>query len=212
MSNKKDLKNIEVIDINYRIAQIVSIILDPVFLGLVILMVSIIKSQMPTNTMTKWIISTLILNAFVPGLFYWFLTSRGFVFDATLDNKNAQRQRIIIFLIYFTVVVFEIIALILIQIYQPLYAVLIGAAISLMLGSIISYFFKISIHASMVTFFVVMMILIFGWNLWPIIVCIPLIFWSRLVLKRHTISQLLTGFALSLLIVIITFNYFGLLK
>ncbi len=194
-----------------KFATIISCILDPIFLGLLILIASIIKSNMPQNVMMGWIISILILNALIPALFYWFFTSRGYVFDATLANKRAQKERIIIFVIYLAVIALELIVLVSTKIYQPLFAVFIGATVTIIIGSIISYFYKISVHTSMTTFFVAMLILMFGWGMWPVILCIPAIIWSRLILKRHTISQVLTGFVLSLLIVIATFSFFGLL-
>lgn len=211
MKEKSDLKNIKVKDTKISIAEVVSIILDPIFLGLLILIASIIKSSMLQNVMIGWIIGILILNALIPALFYWFFTSQGYVFDAPLTNKNAQKQRIIIFMIYLAVIALELIVLVSTHIYQPLFAVLVGATITIIIGSIISYFYKVSVHASMATLFVSMIILLFGWGWWPVILFIPVIFWSRLMLHRHTISQLLTGFVLSLVIVLMTFSYFGLL-
>ncbi len=195
----------------FKLAQFISYILDPIFLGLLIVVVSVFRSSMPSNLTMFWIIAIIVLNLFIPILFYWYFTKQGFIFDAPLTNKRAQKERIIIFIVFLLAILVEILFLLLTKIYQPLFAVLVGGVITIFFGSIISYYWKISVHASMTTFFVAMLILLFGWSFWPAIFCLPLVFWSRLVLKRHTISQLLAGFVLSLFIVIVTFSYFGLL-
>lgn len=167
---------------------------------------------MSTQTTLCWILAVLVLNAAIPGLFYMFFTSRGYVFDDTLQNKKVQRERLIIFSIFLTVITLELLILVSTGVYQPLLAVFTGGILTIVLGGMITYFWKISIHASLTTFFVVMLIVIFGWKVWPVVFLIPLIFWSRIVLNRHTFLQLFFGCLISLAIVLTTFNLFGLLS
>jgi len=96
------------------------------------------------------------------------------------------------------------------HIYEPLYAVLVGGALSLALASIISYFWKISMHSSGVTMLVMMFLLVFGTSMWPLILLIPLVWWARIVLKRHNIWQLVAGCILSIIIIYLVFSHYSL--
>lgn len=58
---------------------------------------------------------------------------------------------------------------------------------------IISLFYKISGHAGSVALFSALVILWFGWNWWPLLALIPLVGWSRVVTKNHTIFQIIAG-------------------
>lgn len=196
-----------------KIAKIISdIFFNPAVLAIVILIVAVLKSAMPWAETTSWILAVIVLNGVIPGLFYLFFTHRGYVFDDTLQNKKVLRERVIVFSIFLGLVTFELLILVSTHPYQPLLAIFSGGIITLMIAALITYFWKISIHALMITFFVTMFILIYGWQIWYISALIPLVFWSRLVLFRHTPWQLFIGFLLSLAVVFSTFYFFGLVN
>ncbi|MCL5795474.1 MAG: hypothetical protein M1338_03890 [Patescibacteria group bacterium] len=198
---------------NKKIASFVSnYLLNPGVLALVILVMAVLRSRMPENTLICWLLAILVLNTAIPGLFYLFFTSHGFVFDATLQNKKVNRERLAILGIFLALITLELLILVSTGAYQPLLAVFAGGILTIVIGGAITYFWKISIHATLTTFFVAMIILLYGWNFWPVIFLIPLVFWSRIILNRHTFLQLLFGCILSLAIVLVTFNVFGLLS
>lgn len=63
--------------------------------------------------------------------------------------------------------------------------------------SLITMFYKVSFHSSYVTMFSLTYMIIFGkWAIFTLLL-IPLVGWSRVRLKRHTISQVLIGIILS---------------
>jgi len=70
--------------------------------------------------------------------------------------------------------------------------------------------YKISGHMMMGTLIILFYISWYGWILAPLFLIIPLLGWSRLVLKRHTLGEVITG---SLYAVVIFFiaTQFGLL-
>lgn len=193
MQQKKNLKII--------IAETVSYILDPVFLGLLIIFTLIFKSKMPHEIMMGWLISAFVLNALIPAAAYWFFTNHGYVFDDKLSNSKVKKQRIIIFIIFLASMAIELLIMTSTQIYQPFFNVLAGGIVTIVIGSFISYFWKISVHSSMSTFFASMVVIVFGWQFWPIFAIIPLVVWSRLVMHRHNLYQLIAGIALSLTVV-----------
>lgn len=196
-----------------KIARVVSdILFNPGVLAIIILIVAVLKSNIPEITMYCWLIAVIVLNGIIPGLFYLFFTSRGYVFDTREQNMKIRKERIIIFSVFLALVTLELLILVSTHIYQPLLAVFAGGIITLVVGSIITYFWKISVHSAMTTFFVAMLVIIFGWQVWYAIVLIPIVWWSRLVLNRHTLLQLFFGFLLSLAIIMVTFDMFSLIS
>lgn len=195
-----------------KIAEIVSVILNPGVLAILILFMAIYKSHMPFNIALGWYIAVLVLNCIIPGLIYLFFTHHGYVFDDTLHNKHVHRERIILFGVFLSVTAVELLVMALTrQFYQPLFAVIIGGIVAIIIAGAVSYFWKVSMHSSMITFFTMMIVFIFGYQYWPVFLLIPLIWWARLVLYRHTIWQLFAGMFFSILIVLSTFYFFGLI-
>lgn len=192
------------------IAKIISIIFDPAALGILILVVAIIRSDMPSFETIGWIISVVVLNGIVPLMFLVYFYRKGYVFDDVLQKKDIHRQRVRLYYVFLTVVAIELIYLYFTIHYQPLYAVLTGGLVAIVVALAITYFWKISLHSSIVTLFVAMLLFIYGTKVVVVIAFIPLVFWSRIVLKRHTFWQLFAGFILALIIAVGIFYMFGL--
>lgn len=196
---------------NKKIANYISDLFNPALLALVILLAATYKSDFSAKEVIGWYVTILVLNGLVPTVVYFFFTSKGYRFDDSLENKEVHKERIIIFLVLLAITGFELFFMLISnQLYQPLYAVLVGGMVSITIATIISYFWKVSLHSSLITFFVAMVILLFGYTYWPVISLIPLVWWARLSLNKHTIWQLVVGAALSFLIIFLVFNYFNL--
>jgi len=73
----------------------------------------------------------------------------------------------------------------------------------------INYCWKISLHTAFITGAVVVLVIIFNWRALFTVVFIPLVGWSRIVLKQHTTPQVLVGGLLSVVIVAGIFWSFG---
>jgi len=73
------------------------------------------------------------------------------------------------------------------------------------------YWTKISGHVGGDTLAVGMMILWYGWGFWPLLGIIPLVAWSRVVRKDHTIFQVILGavYSWSLLLLVYKFSIFN---
>lgn len=62
---------------------------------------------------------------------------------------------------------------------------------------LITLYWQISLHTALNTFGAILVNSLFDWNLAFLYLTIPVIFWARLTLKRHTIQQLLAGIIVS---------------
>ncbi len=194
-----------------KIAEFVSNVFNPGILAILILLVSVYESAMPFNVSVGWYIGILVLNGIIPGMIYWFFVHKGYIFDDTLHNDDVHKERVVIYGAFLVLTAIELLVMVTARhFYQPLYATFVGGIIAIVIAGVLSYFWKVSMHSSMITFFVLMLMLMFGPAWWPAIFLIPLVWWSRLVLYRHTIWQLLGGMILSILVALGTFWFFGL--
>jgi len=71
--------------------------------------------------------------------------------------------------------------------------VIAAGALQLLCMLLITLRWKISGHCTAATGFVVLALALFGENLLPLILIIPLIGWSRIRLSRHTFTQTVAG-------------------
>jgi len=183
--------------------------LHPGTLAFIILIIAVFRSQMSQIETVSWLITITILDGIIPFAFYMYFTRKGFVFDDRFDNPKVLKQRISIFIILLVTTVTQFIILASTKQYQPLISVFAGGIIAVSIVTLITSNWKISLHSGMVTLFASMIIYIYGFEkTWPMLLLIPLIFWSRLKLKRHTIWQLLGGMALAIMIVFFTLAIF----
>jgi len=195
-----------------QIAKFISDIFNPGVLALIILFTAVYRSSLAREEAFAWYLAILVVNGLIPGVFYLFFTSRGYVFDDTLKNKKVHKERILLLGLFLVITVIEVLIMSATgNYYQPLYAVLVGGIISIIIAAIVSYFWKVSMHSSMITFFTLMVIFMFGPATWPVLFLIPLVWWSRLILCRHTIWQLIIGSIISIIIVYFTFHFFSLI-
>lgn len=74
---------------------------------------------------------------------------------------------------------------------------------------IITFFWKISLHMTLNVIGVILLNVIFHWTVPYLFLVIPLIFWSRLYLERHTVAQLLAGLFVSGGIMMVGLSVFG---
>lgn len=204
MENKKNLVKI--------FADVVSLVFNPALLGMAILLIGALRSEMAYNTEILYLISIVVLDGIIPGVIYKILLQKGYTFDSDLSPRPLHKNRTAILLIFLIVVGAQIMYMLFTTIYQPLLAILTGGFLAILAGLIISRYWKISMHASLVTIFVAMLIYLYGIeNVWPTLFFIPLVFWARLALNRHTIWQLLAGFGASIIIVMISLYMYSMI-
>jgi membrane-associated phospholipid phosphatase len=84
--------------------------------------------------------------------------------------------------------------------------------IAVIIFMVINCYWKVSLHTAFITGAVVVLVIIFDWKALFTVVFIPLVAWSRIVLKQHTISQVIVGGLLPAVIVTGIFWSFGIIK
>lgn len=110
------------------------------------------------------------------------------------DMRNrSERPKIL-----WTLVVIEIVGFVVFQLWV-LFPILLAAV-----GfTVITHFWKISGHAMSAALATGSIIIRFGWSFWPVLLIVPLVAWSRVVRKNHTIAQVIAGALYSWIILVL---------
>ena len=117
-----------------------------------------------------------------PFLLYLFAWKIKLISNWDMNNRS-ERPRIL-----WTLVVVEIICFLRFQLWSmlPILLAMIGF-------TVITQFWKMSGHAMSAALATGSIVLRFGWNYWPVLLIVPLVSWSRVVRKNHTIAQVIAG-------------------
>jgi membrane-associated phospholipid phosphatase len=124
-----------------------------------------------------------------------FQLKRGKVSDFEIYHREQRKGSYI-----FTLVCGTITLLVMWLFAAPILIITLGAASLLQVGImfLINTRWKISAHAAAMALFVTLLVYLFGRPLLPTTVGIPLMVWSRVSLRRHTLLQTLAGSALGI--------------
>ena len=184
-----------------KFAEFISLIFNPLFMILLIILLGIEKSVLSQTETIVLLLIVLLFNGFLPACSLLYFSNKGIVIDDIVYNKKVIKNRAFL-LAWGTIISFlECVMLYLLKKPEPIFAILIALLIMMAILFSVNIYRKISLHASGITFFCLTTIMLFGWKLWPILILIPLVSWSRLYLVRHTAKQLLAGVLLSTVIV-----------
>jgi membrane-associated phospholipid phosphatase len=87
---------------------------------------------------------------------------------------------------------------------EKIIAYFLAAGLLMTVFTSISYFWKISIHTAYATALTLFMVWLFGPWFWFLALLVPLVAWSRYVLRLHTIPQMVAGVIISAAIIFLT--------
>lgn len=185
------------------IAELISFIFNPaIFLFLMPFMVVYRQTTDGLYAM-KWFSFTAIF--IILGILLFLIGRvRGTFTDFDLSKK--KERRIVYTLAWFLSLFYLLIAILFKGIFFPLSIVAIGIVLGLLVFEVVTLKVKASIHMGAACAFVVSFGLLFGANIFFMTVwTIPLVAWSRLYLRRHTLQEVLLGGFLGSTVTLITF-------
>lgn len=177
------------------IANIISIVFSPP-LWIIFFLILAFYKKMFDNSSTQLLLLLLILFL-IPILSIYFLYKKRIITHIDMINRKERLIPLLITNICVWMIIYVLnhySLLLLISIFKPF-------AILLFFTSIITLYYKISIHMIFTVYFTYVIISTSGYWSYMLYLTIPAIFLSRLYLKRHTIGQLLLAFILTLTII-----------
>src|SRR4030066_2526915 len=175
-----------------KFARIVSYVFDgsvlvwPIFLAICFYGIKNVSEVIPS-----FMVATMF-TALIPYIAILILYKAGKISDLQIPRR---KERLLPLLIINACIVMGFFILINIQPERMLLSVYMIYLLSLPVISLVTLFWKISFHASYITLFSIAYLIVFG--KWAILTIplIPLVGWSRIKLKRHTLAQVLGGIA-----------------
>jgi hypothetical protein len=189
-----------------RLAHIISLAFDPIIVSTLSLFIIISQVEKEASRILLWFGLIFVVGIFPPLAFLAYEKKRGRVTDWFLYNR-AERIPI-----YVASLLSLSAALLLIWWLEGPRNLLILSLTSLLNATVLgvaTYFgHKPSVHASSITFFVLILLLLVDWSYWPTIFLIPVVAWSRYKLKKHTWPQLSAGVFITLFVVLLTLRFF----
>lgn len=160
-----------------------------------------------TVTSIEWFAIAAGLIGVLPTAFTFLAVKMGWIKDVLLTRRQDRSGpllvgalgTIITFIVFYKIgVPLEILVF------------LMALVLVLILVLIITLFWKISVHAATITVITVSSTILADGKYWYLLLLIPLVMWSRVERKRHTLAQVIAGALVNGLIVYITFDIFGL--
>ena len=175
-----------------RFAKIISYIFDGSVLVLPVFLAICFYGKQNLAAIVPSFLTAIIFTALIPYMAILLLYKARKVSDLQIPKR---KERLFPLLIINTCIVAGFFVLIYMQPEKLLLSVYMIYLLGLPAISLITLFWKISFHASYITLFSIVYLIVFG--KWAILTIplIPLVGWSRIKLKRHTLAQVLGGIA-----------------
>ena len=171
-----------------RWARVVSGVLSP--LAIAVAAVILAAYTINDESALTWIAIYIALSILPPTLYIMYLVRRGIVSDFHLNIREERTQPLILMTAN---TILALLVMYLIGAPKLILVVIAAAIIQLLCILLITLKWKVSGHATAISGLAVLALALFGENVAPLILLIPLVAWSRIRLKRHTLAQTIAG-------------------
>lgn len=188
-----------------RLASLISIMLGPQTWLPMLFLIVMFKSGLSREQLVILFPSILFLQVIVPLIYLYSAPKLGLATEWDLPKR---KERYPFLLLVFAT---SLISLFLIQkfgnkLLLDLNLLLIS---TLLIAFIITFYWQISLHTALNTLGAISVNLLLGWNLIILFLTIPVVFWARSTLTKHTPTQLIAGVILPAFILLGSLYYLG---
>jgi membrane-associated phospholipid phosphatase len=187
-------------------ARIVSTVCNPFLTSLALFVILAGASSKSQTDFLVLLGNSAFFTSIAPMLFIFYLYATDRISDLDMSIR-AERERVFIaFVIFYALGAVDLWAL-----HAPaiITASMAGYAASALVVQWITRYWKISTHALGVTAPLVALTVLFGERPVPFYALIPLVGWSRVYLRAHTLLQVLAGTALAIVTTLVFFRIFN---
>lgn len=189
-----------------KIARIISFILHPI--PLAILVPFFIAYRQTANIFTgfTWSLISFLFLLLTAVTFMLCTSQEKFdSFEKRLDIANPKHRDVFYNLCAFFAVLYLIMLLFIKNVLSPLIFTTLGFILGVIAFSIINRYMKISIHTAVVTAFIIIIGILYGFfPFLGVLLLLPVIIWCRLTLQKHSTKEILAGFLVGSIISIAT--------
>lgn len=146
-----------------------------------------------------------VFTSIGPMLFLLWLYATDRISDLDMSDREERRKVFTVFIVFFLI---GTVVLLLTHAPAILTASMAGYTAAAVVVQAITRYWKISTHAVGITAPLVALTYLYGEDPLPFLVLIPLVGWSRVYLKAHTVAQVCAGTLLGVLSVVLFFRIF----
>ena len=190
-----------------RIANLASNILNPFLVSLVLILLLSFKSTSSALDAVKWSLISVAASILpVFGVIVYLVRSH------KLESIfiNVRKQRTKLYLLAAVCAGVGCVILYYLEAPKELVATFVVGLSAIMVFMCVNFLWKISLHTALITASVIILIILYGSIAAVTVALVPLIGWSRIELKHHSLAQVSAGVLLAAVIVVVTFYLFGL--
>ena len=186
-----------------KIAQLISFVFSPISF-LFITPYVVVHSQISSRLYAiKWSLFSLL---FIGTGVLFILVGRVFGVFSDFDISHREERIKIYIASWILVVLYWLCALFFKGIFFPISIIAFGLVIVIFFFTIVNRFVKASIHTGFACAFIITASILWGGNNFlKVIWILPLVIWSRLFLKKHSIKEVITGGLLGSALTFVTF-------
>lgn len=187
------------------LARIFSTVCNPFVMALALFVILAHAFAADTSAFWRLLATTTFFTSIGPMLFVLWLYATDRIADLDMSQRAEREAVFSAFVIFYLL---GTTALWLMHAPPMLTATMAGYTASALVVQFITRFWKISTHAIGITAPLVALVVLYGAQPLPFMVLIPIVCWSRVYLKAHTVAQVVAGVALGGLTVLVFFHIF----
>ncbi len=189
-----------------KMAALITFVFDPTVTLPLFLIILIFKTGLIPAQIKVVLPLILLTSIFLPGLIWFFSLRKRWISDWEMTKRKER------FNLYSILCVFWFLGVLVAYVFgnallTNLYLIF---ALAFFAATIVTWFWKVSLHMLIDTTIVSILEFIFS-GFWYLYLLLPVIAWSRYVRHKHTPAQLLGGFSLAILVVFSGFKILGLI-
>lgn len=185
----------------HQVARSISFLSDPLFLATPIPFLLVLWASEDVMYSLKWSVFSMMFFAFI-GFFVLYGVKRR-VFSDVDVSKREQRPAFYLFAIY--VCLLYLGSLMLLDGPPVLFLAGCGVLLSILAISVVNLKIKASVHVATVTALIFIVSILYGDAFLLFLLVIPVIIWSRVVTKRHTLPEAVVGGAVGVILTLIVY-------
>lgn len=186
------------------LARIISLVFNPFLILVFLPFFLVLKSSENVSTSIYWAAYSSIFLIGL-GLVVFYMVKKGIFTDL---DVSLRKQRPRLFNIIFGVAFLYLLGLYIFHAPRILFAMIFSLIFGVLVAKIINVRIKASLHVATVSALILGLVLGFGVRFIFLLLLIPLIGWSRVKLKRHTVSEVVTGGVVGSLLLLFLYAFF----
>lgn len=190
-----------------KLAQLISIIFEPFTVSFVALVLVTFQLPLDSEARLSWFLIAVLFGGLPPALVYLYERKTGKIRDWFITNRVERRDVQLAWFagsgLFFLVALFF-------EAPRLLLALSLTLVWLSLLITIISVYWKVSVHMVGVTIFVMIMLLVYSANALWLILLLPVVAWARVRLGHHTLSQVTAATIMTIIVSYFVFNLYSL--